>query len=890
MLLHFCFFWTALTSQAQLTGPEMDPRIHWQTISTQHFEIHFDSQTELQAQKLAGISENVWTRITQKFNWEPSYPVHIVLSDSTDEPNGMAVPLPYNHIYLYAVPPTDSSALDYYDDWITTLLTHEFTHTTHIDMARGLNKIPRAVLGRSWLPNAAQQQWAIEGLAEYNETYETTKGRGRSPFISMFLRTVSQENEFASIDKATYWYHHYPYGNTAYWYGIGFHNYLREKFGDSSIFDFANENASNLIPSFFNFKTKKIFGKSFSRLWSEWKNEEKIKADQIATTYQTQIKTEALAPSMTLVGRPAWSEDGKTLYTSLSEHEDSKIYAWTQSADQKWNSEIVLKSKGPGRLSVIQDHLVYSELSSTSPWTSYYDLFAYNLKTKKTKRLTRDLRLRDPFAYKDYIVGVRIEGFQASIVRIPLDLNENKIPSESPYPIRWEVLFKAPGQSSISKPKISPDGHFMTFSMRLEGGERDLYLFDLRTNHLESLTQDIADDSDPEFSSDSQSIYFSSYRNLGSSNIPVMNIFQIDLTSLQISQITDTWTGMGTPSVFGTHMALGHFHSNGWSLEILENPHPLFADVGHGERKDFSPPTEKPSWNFEKKDYDVGKTLLPRFIVPVVLYTESDTLTALFTGSRDPLSFHTWTGLGYYLSNPQRPGGALSYIYKGLPWFSIFGGAAAGITNYGQVLYTKASASSPYVQAPSDYYERNYRAYVGISYGLWMGDEEPKFSIDHSLFFDNRSPLLKSPVDLARGVGDINFSSFGKGTISNVQLSPDRGNQWGLSSSLTWSDKIKQDTNSISPKEGSLASAVVEFSPKTMASDFEQLTTLLTAKTYHGFSHSHFVAARGALDGRRSLPLCRTTHLGSSTPRRSQSTSPTSSTKSPLDRSWCSGA
>lgn len=846
MLSALCL-WTIFTAQTQLASPSMDPRIDWQTISTPHFEIHFDPKTENEAQKIAGISESVWTKVTQKFNWEPSAPVHLVLSDSTDEPNGMAVPIPYNHIYLYATPPNDSSALDYYDDWITTLLTHEFTHTTHIDMARGLNKIPRAVLGRFWLPNAAQQQWAIEGLAEYNETYETSKGRGRSPFIEMYLRTVSLENEFASIDKATYWYHRYPYGNTAYWYGIGFHQYLRDKFGDQKIFDFANENASHLIPSFFNFKTKEIFGKSFSRLWAEWQQAEKIKFEKLRNQYQSQVHPVELTTDLKLVGRPVWSSDGKSLYTSLADGEDVKIYAWTQSDSGAWTSSLIHSSKGPNRMSFIEDHLIYSELGSTSPYDSNYDLYAFNLKTKKTKRLTRGLRVRDAFAFRDAIFAVRADGFKNSLIRIPLELDEkSEIPTDEVYPARHDLLFQAPGQSSIAKPKASSDGHYLAFTMRLEGHDRDLYLYDLRTGKVESLMNDIADDSDPEFAADNRSIYFSSYRKLATTDEPVLNIFQIDLESLQISQITDSWTGMSVPAVCQNRMALAHYHSYGWSLNILEGIKPLFADVGHGERREYISTESAPSWKFEKKPYRIGNTLLPRFAVPFVFYTESDTLIALLTGSRDPLSFHTWTGLAYYLSTPQRPGGALSYMYNGLPFVSFFAGGAAGITNYGQVQYTQPPSTSSYTRVLSDYYERNYRGVLGATHDLWWNGEATDFSFSHSLFFDRREPLLKRPQYLATGFANVNFSAYGKGTISNVQLAPDTGNQWGVSETLLWSHGVKQDIEGISPKEGSIVALTGEYSPKAMGSKFKQLTTLVSGKTYFEFARSHFLAARAA--------------------------------------------
>ena len=54
--------------------------------------------------------------------------------------------------------------------WLEMLLTHELTHTFHLDKVRGAPGVLRQIFGRFplFFPNLWQPTWAIEGIATYN--------------------------------------------------------------------------------------------------------------------------------------------------------------------------------------------------------------------------------------------------------------------------------------------------------------------------------------------------------------------------------------------------------------------------------------------------------------------------------------------------------------------------------------------------------------------------------------------------------------------------------------------------------------------------------------------------------------------------------------------------
>jgi hypothetical protein len=838
----------SLILTAQVPLPAFNPTLDWETIETEHFLIHYDSQISEGAERLSQRVEPIYRKLTANFQWEPSSKTHLVLCDFTDDSNGLSTPLPYNTIYLYAAPPTDGSALDYYDDWLKTLITHEFTHTVHLDMARGINKIPRATLGRVWIPNGLEQQWAIEGLAMFEETHETTKGRGRSPYIKMFLRAASKENKFMNIDRATYWNDQYPYGSAAYWYGIGFHEYLAQKFGAQKIFDFANANSKSLLPGMFNFKTDKIFGKSFSRLWAEWREEEKKNWEDLRK--QTSSQFEAKDTSLPLVEKtqllaaPVFNDQGNELYYLTIERNKPSLYLskWkTENSSEKPETTRLADGFFANRLSYSEGNLYYSKLSEAptqvSLYAVYYDLWSFNLATKKEQQLTAGLRLRDAIVSHGSVIGVRVNHFKSELVRFPLPKDENE-------KVQMEVLYRAKGFDAISKPNLSPDGKTIVFSMKVENANRDLYLLNTETKEVSKLTDDTFEDHDPQFSKSGNEIYFSSVRPLTPSNVTVPNLFSVDLTNRNVSRLTDALTGISWPNFSKDRVAFGYFRASGFEARVLNISDLVPVAESSTSRSETETnseftniPKEEKTPHSEPRSYSVGNTMLPHYLLPFFFYTESDVAIGALTGSHDPLNFHSWNASAYYLSAPNRPAGSLVYTYRGLPIVDLYAGGYASIADYGKILVD--NASNVY-----SYYERDYGGYLGYGLPLYWNHRPSNFAFAQSVFIEKRMSLLKWPANVYRGRGSASFSNGL--SVADLAFSPEQGTQWGVSSLLSWASPPTQSIEGFSPT-GSAAKIMVDYSPKGLGSEFKLLATTLTAKTYQEIAFRHSVAFETAL-------------------------------------------
>ncbi|HND86650.1 MAG TPA: hypothetical protein PLU50_12610, partial [Pseudobdellovibrionaceae bacterium] len=336
---------------------------------------------------------------------------------------------------------------DDYDDWLHTLIAHEFTHTVHLDMAKGfVNKALRLLFGRFWLPNAPQQQWAHEGLAMLYETLDTTRGRGRSSLMQMFLRTVSLEDRFVGIDRATYWNDQYPYGNTAYWYGIGFYQYLMSKYGEAKVIEFVHATASSPVPGFMNFKTDSVFGKSLHRLWQEWKFEEKEKWTIFKNENESHFKSKVpdSKQAWILNGQPTWDAEKRILYAPVRHDRENSIQAFQFDSNANLTSKKV-KAGTAAKLHFYDGKLIYSESKSESEFRNYSDVIVYDIKLEKEFRITKGLRVRDPIVYRDRLIGIRTDAFESSIVSLPWKKVIEAIQSEQPIANKseLEVLYKA---------------------------------------------------------------------------------------------------------------------------------------------------------------------------------------------------------------------------------------------------------------------------------------------------------------------------------------------------------------------------------------------------------------------------------------------------------------
>jgi hypothetical protein len=253
-------------AQAAL-GP--DPGRDWYSADSKHFRVNYAIPQRAQAERVADIAERVYERLTQELQWEPRGKIEIVVLDEFDLANGYSTPLPFNKTALFLTPPDDGELLDN-SIWLELLLTHELTHTIHLDKVRGAPNVLRHIFGRFPLlfPNLWQPTWAIEGIATYNEsTPETGQGRLRGPVFEAWMR-IEHEHGFKSLAEMNADGRALP-TSKQYLYGVYFYDFLARKYGPESIYKYIGKFSGNIVP---RVHTNPVYatGKTMDVLWDEF--------------------------------------------------------------------------------------------------------------------------------------------------------------------------------------------------------------------------------------------------------------------------------------------------------------------------------------------------------------------------------------------------------------------------------------------------------------------------------------------------------------------------------------------------------------------------------------------------------------------------------------------
>lgn len=248
----------------------VDPDLHWRTLQTEHFLIHFPEQNRLQARTVAGIAERVYLRTTALLDWRPRLRTHIVLMDSADFANGFASPVPFNFSGIFLSPPDEGELLQN-RDWLELVLSHEFFHVVHLDKASGAPLHLRSVLGRllPFFPNVLQPTWVIEGLAVYHESdAPRSYGRlGNSYFDGMMRAEVARG--LRSLREVNAEGRGFPL-NRDYLYGSYFFAFLRERYGDPVIRRFIDQYSGNVVPFKVQSNAAAVTGKEMDALWLDY--------------------------------------------------------------------------------------------------------------------------------------------------------------------------------------------------------------------------------------------------------------------------------------------------------------------------------------------------------------------------------------------------------------------------------------------------------------------------------------------------------------------------------------------------------------------------------------------------------------------------------------------
>ncbi|WP_150149106.1 TolB-like translocation protein [Candidatus Enterovibrio altilux] len=288
----------------------------WLMQQSQHFIVHFRSDWVQFAAHSLDIAEKVHQDLASQFSQMPTDKTHLILEDDEDSNNGNAMPIPSPHIHLSLHPPRNILNSEGNEKRLDSLIRHEYTHIVHMEFNDRAVTRARDIFGRQLLffPHFLTPDFLREGLAIYIEKqgyYDSFFAmQMRMEVVSGQLADLSQVANQVVVDNSLL-----PAG-IAYLYGAYFIDYLTKTYGEEAFQHFLTDYSGYLIPGFFlNRSARHAFGKDFFALWEEFR------ADLI-TQFSDQIAQSKEHSS------GAQSLDSQPFSYLLANGESDQLLAW----------------------------------------------------------------------------------------------------------------------------------------------------------------------------------------------------------------------------------------------------------------------------------------------------------------------------------------------------------------------------------------------------------------------------------------------------------------------------------------------------------------------------------------------------------------------------------
>jgi hypothetical protein len=550
-------------------GQPRDPRLDWRTVRTEHFSVHYHEPLGMLARRVASVSEQAHRTLTRVLDYEPDSRTQIVLTDDSDAANGSATALPRNEIRLFASAPGDLSVLNDYDDWLTTLVTHEHTHILHLDNVGGIPAIINAIFGKIVSPNNAQPRWFIEGLATYEESKETSGGRLRSSMAEMYMRMDALEGRLLELDQLSHQVDRWPRGNTWYLYGARFVNYIAERHGHDALVAMTYEYGSATLPYGLNRVARRATGQSFVELYQGFLDHLRHKHRQTKQRVirRGRIEGRRITHHGERARSPRFLDDERVVYFVNDAQDVGRIRSLNAKTGK--NSRKMVRVAGNAYMAEHPNgkHIYYSSVDTHRDIYRLYDLFRYNRKTGERTRLTHGLRAREPDISPDgrkIVYTVNSAGTRHLMIA-PIDAVEES----------RRVLVRSKRFEQIYTPRFSPSGEHVAFSEWRDGGYRDIRVVDLESGDVRNITKDRALDTGPTWSPDGKWLYFSSDRT------GIANIYAYHRATGKLHQVTNVVGGAYHPAISpdGDRLVYLGYTSRGFDLYSMSLDPRRFLDA-----------------------------------------------------------------------------------------------------------------------------------------------------------------------------------------------------------------------------------------------------------------------------------------------------------------------
>lgn len=480
------------------------PELHYKTLTSDHFYIHYHQGLQSVANKVARIAEQTYPTLMKQVDAPEFGRTSITLTSEDEIMNGYA--MPSNQIFIWVSQNDVAGNFGGSEKWLRLVVPHEMEHVVMLNALRTWLGIWNLIVVPSWF---------IEGTAEY---YTESWRVGRSD-ASMKIHTYKND-----MDKLN-----------AHDDGYAKILYLADQYGDSTITKIVHWRDSTFKYYDFNKAFKSVIGKSVKVFNEDWRRAmntyyysyrgQKETIPEIGKLlpapkirYVSSGKISPDSQYVAIVGRTTSAMKYQVLYTITTDSVKTikPLHSGRFGSMPAWSTD--------------EQTIAIGEYHRGSHGSLIYDIRKIRSRDGKNDWLTNNMRANHPVFSKD--------GKTVYFIAHPeLTTNLYKVSLAGGKP---QQITSFTGDVQLNYPAISPDGKWIAFMMQDESGDVDIAIIDTAGKQFRKLTNDSEEDLQPVWTADGRSIIFASYRNSTSNLYRV----QTEIDSTRIEQMTDVYSGV----------------------------------------------------------------------------------------------------------------------------------------------------------------------------------------------------------------------------------------------------------------------------------------------------------------------------------------------------------
>lgn len=473
-LMGLCLILTSIATEAT------NPRLKWSRLVSPHFEVVFNEGNRETAEIFARAAERARVLVQPYFSEVPKKTL-IVISDTSDLPNGFATFIPYAFIQVFPVLPYEYAGLGHYNDWAEQLILHEYVHILSMQPSNSFYRPLRWIFGQIVRPNAVLPRWHLEGVAVQLESHFSAFGRLNDPSHQASLRALALEKKLfrETLDRLNeFELPDHPFVSRPYLLGGVLWNEIVKNIGPQKI-DEIYQSHSRRLPFLINAPIKTVSQKTYSDWLSEAYKNLSRRADQQVVQLLRKRRGEAAA-EFKATGffhrSPRLHPKGEhLLYLASRRFDNPEIRLRSRNDGHFLNGDDQVLFRPRNTLSLAWhpsgDKILFDQVENHQVFQRFRDLFELEWPSKKLKRLTRGLRAHSATYSPDgqRIVFVKNTSLRSELCEMPSGDAKN-----------ITVLVNPLAQERISEPHYLTNQQILYLKRSL-AGEQGLYLYDQRS-------------------------------------------------------------------------------------------------------------------------------------------------------------------------------------------------------------------------------------------------------------------------------------------------------------------------------------------------------------------------------------------------------------------------